>query len=339
LGRVAKLVRRAGLEVISVTRAHVLRHPFRRVAGVILKIECVRPAEPGRFRPNRGSEITPAFLEAVIVKLRRRRYDIVSLDEMYQRLTEPGRRRRFVCFTCDGGYAGHRAWAYPIFRKHAAPFAAFIPTAFADRIGEQWWLVLEAVIANTDRLSMLIDGSDQSFDCRTLAEKNALFADLSAWLWARPTNEEINDCIRDLAARYGVDVASICVRTCMGWDDIKTMAADPLVTIGPQTVNYPVLAKLPEARVRSELAQSRAVIQSALGVPADYLAYPFGHNDAVGARAFAIAGELGFKAALTSEAGVLVARSAKDLLALPRVTLDGELQRVRYLAPLMAGFV
>jgi peptidoglycan/xylan/chitin deacetylase (PgdA/CDA1 family) len=326
------------MEVLAVSRADALRHPFRRVAGVILRIERVRPPQPGRFRPNRASEITPAFLEAVVVKLRRRKYEIISLDEMHQRLVEPDRRRpRFVCFTCDGGYADHRAFAHPIFRKHGAPFAAFIPTGFPDRIGEHWWLVLEAVIAKTDRLAMLIDDRDQSFDCRTVAEKNALFEELSSWLWARPSNDEISRAIRDLAARYGVDVAAILARTCMGWDDIRAMAADPLATIGTQTINYPILAKLPDARVRSELAQSRTVIESAIGARVDFLAYPFGHDGAVGAREFAIAGELGFKAALTSQAGPLVASSAKQLMALPRVTLPGEFQRLRFLRTLMAG--
>jgi peptidoglycan/xylan/chitin deacetylase (PgdA/CDA1 family) len=336
--RVGKLISTAKLEMLAASGAPVLLRALRRVTGVIMKVQRVRPARPRRFRPNRALEITPAFLDAVIAHLRRRKVEIVSLDEMHSRLlARDTGKGRFVSFTCDGGYADLRQWALPVFRKHGAPFAVFVPTAFADRIGELWWLVLEAVIAKTDRLALLIDGQEQTFDCTSAAEKNDLFAQLSSWLWARPTNDDISRAIHDLAGRYGVNIATLCAGACMGWDDVAALAADPLVTIGAQTVNHPILAKLPDAKVRTEMAMSRAVIESAIGIRPDYFAYPFGQKDAAGPREFAIAGELGFKAAFTSRAGALGARHGTALMELPRVSLSGEFQRPRYLPVLMAG--
>ncbi len=327
---------RARLEALSATRAHVFLRANQRPAGVILRVQRVRPPRPDRFQPNRAMEITPDYLDAVITKLRRRNMEIVSLDEMLRRLIE-GDPRGGVCFACDGGYVDHAEWVHPIFRKHAAPFAAFVPTSFADRIGELWWLVLEAVIGKTDQLALVLDGTDERFDCRTASEKARLFEALSSWLWARPTNDDISRCVHDLAGRYEVDMAALCEDTCMGWDEIAALAADPLITIGAQTINHPILAKLPEAKVRSELALSRAVIETAIGMRPDHLAYPFGDDRAVGPREFAIAAELGFKSALTSRPGVLGARHRTELTALPRVTLDGEFQRLRYLPALLAG--
>ena len=40
----------------------------------------------------------------MIRRLRRSRLDIVSLDEMYRRLTQRDFKRRFVCITFDDGY-------------------------------------------------------------------------------------------------------------------------------------------------------------------------------------------------------------------------------------------
>ena len=54
----------------------------------------------------------------------------------------------------------------------------------------------------------------------------------------------------------------------MGWDELATLAADPLVTIGAHTVNHPILTKLDDKAVRAELGSSRAVIEAALGVAA-----------------------------------------------------------------------
>jgi peptidoglycan/xylan/chitin deacetylase (PgdA/CDA1 family) len=338
VGRIGKLAGRAVLEGLAATRAHALLRPLRRVAGVILKVERVCPPRPGRFQPNRAREMTPDFLEALILELRRCKVDIVSLDEVHRRLMEPDKRaRRFACITCDGGYVDHHTVVHPILHKHDVPFATFIPSGFPDRIGEQWWLVLEAVIGKTDRLALLIDGREQRLDCRTAAEKSYLFEALWAWLLARPTNEEISRCVGDLAGRYGVDAAAICADACMSWAQIAALAADPLVTIGAQSVNHPILAKLPEAKVRFEMTMSRSVIESAVGVRPRYFAYPFGRKGEAGPREFEIAGALGFRAALTSRAGVVRARHSGHLMALPRMSLAGESQRLRYVPMLMSG--
>jgi len=334
--RVGKFMRKVRLEALSATGAYVLTRAYQRPVGAILRLQRVRPPRSDRFQPNRAMEITPNFLNSMIAKLRRRKVEVVSLDEIIHRLIERDPRGG-VCFTCDGGYVDHSEWVYPIFRKHDLPFAAFVPTGFVDQIADLWWLVLEAVIRKTDQLALVLDGADQRFECRSAREKTQLFEDLSSWLWERPSDDDIRRCVGDLAARYEVDLTALRTNTCMGWDEIATLAADPLVTIGAQTIKHPILAKLPEDKVRSELAMSRAVVESAIGVRPDHLVYPFGDDRAAGPREFAIAAELGFKSALTSRPGVLLARHRAELMALPRVTLDGEFQRLRYLPALLAG--
>jgi peptidoglycan/xylan/chitin deacetylase (PgdA/CDA1 family) len=51
----------------------------------------------------------------------------------------------------------------------------------------------------------------------------------------------------------------------MGWDELATLAADPLVTFGAHTVNHPILTKLDDKAARAEMASSRDVIAAALG--------------------------------------------------------------------------
>ena len=125
----------------------------------------------------------------------------------------------------------------------------------------------------------------------------------------------------------------------MGWQEIALLARDPLVTIGAHTVNHLALAKLPEKAVRSEMDLSRTVIEwrSALGARPAHLSYPYGDAGSAGAREFAIAAELGFKTAVTTRPGVLFRSHAKHLTALPRISLNGEYQRLRYVRVLLSG--
>jgi len=328
---------RGGLESLYFTGAHHWLKPFVGGVGAILTLHHVRPSRPGRFQPNRLLEITPRFFSRVVEDLRRSGVDLVSLDEMHRRLVEQDFSRRFVCLTFDDGYRDTLQVAYPILKKEGAPFAVYVATSFPDRLGEFWWLALEAVIARNSRIGLTIDGQERTFDCASLAEKRALYDELYWWLRARSTETEMRQVVRNLAAYYGVDIAAFCKELCMSWEELAKLAADPLVTIGAHTVSHPMLAKLPERNARSEMDLSRSVIEAALGARPEHLSFPIGDRTSAGPREFALAAELGFKTAVTTRPGVLFPDHRERLTALPRISLNGEYQRLRYVRVLLSG--
>jgi len=337
LSGLKQTVIRTGLETLYFSGAYHMMRPFVAGVGVILTLHHVRPARPDRFQPNRLLEVTPRFLEDVLCYLRSADLDLISLDEMHRRMSEGDFRQRFVCITIDDGYRDTLHWAYPILRRHEAPFAVYIPTSFPDRLGELWWLALEAVVARNTQISLLIDGREQILDCGTVAEKRELFDALYGWVRSLATEDELRRVVRDLCARYRVDVAAFCDELCMGWDELAKLAADPLVTIGAHTVNHVMLAKVPERTARSEMDMSRSVIEASLGVRPAHLSYPVGDRTSAGPREFRIAAELGFKTAVTTRPGVLFPSHRQHLTALPRVSLNGEHQQLRYARVLVSG--
>ncbi len=328
---------RGGLESLYFSGAYAVLKPLVGGVGVILTLHHVRPPRPDRFQPNRLLEITPRFLARVVALLRRSRLDLISLDEMHRRMSERDFARRFVCLTFDDGYRDTLNFAYPILKDAGVPFAVYVASSFPDRLGEFWWLALEAVIANNDHIGLVIDGRNQTFDCTSVAEKRALYDELYWWLRRRPTETETRDIVRNLAACYQVDIAAFCKELCMDWPELAQLAADPLVTIGAHTVNHPMLAKLPATAARAEMDLSRSVIEAALTARPAHLAYPFGDPTAAGPREFGIAAELGFATAVTTRPGVLFASHRQRLTALPRISLNGEYQQLRYVRVLLSG--
>jgi peptidoglycan/xylan/chitin deacetylase (PgdA/CDA1 family) len=328
---------RSGLETLYFSGAHVVMRPLVGGVGVILTLNHVRPPRLDRFQPNRLLEVTPAFLEHVARRLRRSRMDIVSVDEMHRRLAEGDFRRRFVCLTFDDGYRDTLTWAYPILKQHEIPFALYIATSFPDRLGELWWLALEAVIARNEQIGLIVDGKYHSFECETVQEKRDVFAALYSWLRRMRAEEQLRTAVRELCARYRVDIAKFCTDLCMSWEEIAVLAEDPLVTLGAHTVNHFILQKVPEKTVRAEIDMSRSVIEASLGVRPQHLAYPVGDPTAAGGREFRIAEELGFKTAVTTRPGVLFAGHGEHLTALPRISLNGHFQQLRYVNVLMSG--
>ncbi len=328
---------RGGLESLYFSGAHLALRPFLGGVGAILTLHHVRPPRPGRFQPNHLLEVTPAFLARVVRDLRHSGIELISLDEMHRRMTEGDFARRFVCLTFDDGYRDNLQWAYPILKEAGVPFAIYVPTSFPDRLGELWWLVLEAVVSRNDRIGLVIDGRDRKFDCKTIAEKRALYDEIYWWLRSRPSEAEMRGILRNLAAYYHVDIAAFCEELCMTWAEIAQLAADPLVTIGAHTVNHPALAKLSRDAVRSEMDLSRSVIEAALSVRPQHLSYPYGDRGSAATREFEVAAELGFKTAVTTRPGVLFPEHSQHLMALPRISLNGDYQRLRYVRVLLSG--
>jgi len=311
--------------------------PFVGGVGAIVTLHHVRPRRPDTFQPNQLLEITPRFLEKVVRKLRRAQLDLVSLDEMHRRMVEGDFKRRFVCVTIDDGYRDTLEFAYPIFKAQDVPFAVYIPTSFPDRIGELWWLAIEAVVARNSRITLLIDDRERGFECATLDEKHHVFDQLYGWVRSFRTEDELRRVVRDLSVRYQVDIAAFCEELCMSWEELGRLAADTLVTIGAHTVNHVMLAKTPERQARAEMAMSRSVIEASLGLRPDHLSYPVGDATSAGPREFRIAAELGFKTAVTTRPGVLFPEHGAHLTALPRISLNGEFQQSRYLRVLLSG--
>jgi peptidoglycan/xylan/chitin deacetylase (PgdA/CDA1 family) len=334
---VKSTVIRTGLEALYFTGAHVLLRPFCAGVGFVLMLHHVRPARQGEFQPNRSLEVTPEFLTQTVRWLRAQSIDIVALDEMRRRLTERRFDRRFACITLDDGYRDNRIWAYPIFKEHDAPFAIFVPTSFPERLGNLWWIALELAIASNDAVVVRIDGREERFACASPAEKSAAFERIYWRLRALPSEADILAVTDDLAARCGLDMRATADELCMDWDEVRALASDPLVTIGAHTVNHVMLGKAASEVARAELQLGRELLEAKLAAPVRHLAYPYGGRDIVGRREFRIAADIGYETAVTTRPGVLFPEHAQEMLALPRVSLNGLYQYPRHVKVLASG--
>jgi peptidoglycan/xylan/chitin deacetylase (PgdA/CDA1 family) len=328
---------RAGLEALYVTGAHRLFRPVFAGIGSIFMLHHVRPPRDAPFQPNSHLEVAPSFLRAVLVHLRVRGIDIVTMDELHRRMTGRDFSRRFACFTFDDGYRDNRDFALPIMREFDAPFTVYVASDFAQHTGNLWWVLLERVIARATTVEADIDGVAAHFDTSTLSAKHAAFERLHDWLRALPGRDDLAREIGKLCARHGVDQAAICRELCMSWDELKPFAAEPLVGIGAHSVTHCNLARQLDAIASQEMATSRAQIESAIQRDVLHFAYPYGDRAAAGPREFALAKSAGFKTAVTTRPGMIFPENAEYPTALPRVSLNGNYQDERLLPVLTSG--
>lgn len=328
---------RAGLGALYFSGAHHLLRPLLSGVGAIFMLHHVRPAREAAFQPNRHLEVTPEFLRATLCHLRSRDIDIVTMDELHERLVQGRFERRFAAFTLDDGYRDNVDHALPVLREFDAPMTVYVASDFAEGTGRLWWAALEAVIAKSDQIDITIGHSALRLDATTPAAKQAAYDRLHDWLRALPGEHDLTREIEALCTRYEVDLAALCRSLCLSWTELKSFADDPLVTIGAHSVSHCNLAKLAEDVAAQELVTSRARIEQALQRPVLHLAYPYGDREAAGTREFGLAATAGFKTAVTTRPGMLFAENAGQMTALPRVSLNGNYQDARILPVLTSG--
>jgi peptidoglycan/xylan/chitin deacetylase (PgdA/CDA1 family) len=332
----SKLIR-AGLGALYRTGAHHLLRPLFSGVGAIFTLHHVRPGRDAEFQPNRHLEVAPEFLRGMLSHLRSRDIDIVTMAEVYRRLSERQFSRRFACFTFDDGYRDNRDFALPVMLEFDAPLTVYVASDFAEGTGRLWWLSLEMVVAKATAIEVSIGEDATRFDCSTAAAKQAAFEHLHDWLRGLPSEHDIQREVSLLCACHGVDENSISRNLCLSWDELKPFADAPLVTIGAHTVTHANLALQSEEIATQEMATSRARIENALQRPIVDLAYPYGDRAAAAAREFALARSAGFRTAVTTRPGMIFPESADYLTALPRVSLNGNYQDMRILPVLTSG--
>ena len=291
---------RAGLTALRYVGADSFGPHLTNRIGAIFMLHHVAPETGRQFEPNRILRITPEFLEEVVREVKDAGFEIVSMDDLPNRVENASTQAPFACFTFDDGYRDNIENALPVFRRHNIPFTVYVPTDFMDGKGNLWWLALERAIDSLDTVSLKMDEVDRHFETRTTKEKYAAFEEIYWWLRRIP-EDEARTVVHDLAQIANFDDTKLCRELAMTWDELREFAKDPLVTIGAHTKGHYALAKLPDAQAFEEMKGSIDRIEQELGTPCHHFSYPYGDINSAGPREFVFAEKLGVTTAVTTQ--------------------------------------
>jgi peptidoglycan/xylan/chitin deacetylase (PgdA/CDA1 family) len=136
------------------------------------------------------------------------------------------------------------------------------------------------------------------------------------WMKTLPLQQrrEAEEIIQRATARFQPTAAQHAAFDMMSWDDLGSL--DPrLITVGSHTMSHPILTTLSDQQIEAELAESRHSLEQYLQLPIDFFCYPNGSYDE---RAYEIAKKT-YRAAVTTESGVVQQQQSLDLHRLPRI--------------------
>jgi peptidoglycan/xylan/chitin deacetylase (PgdA/CDA1 family) len=327
---------RAGFRVIAATHADRWLRSLAQGCGLILTFHHVRPHKARPFTPNALLEITPEFLEFVLYELRDNGFELIPLDAVPDRLDRGACGRPFAVLTFDDGYRDNIEHAWPILKRHGAPWSVFVTTDFAEGLGRLWWIELEQAIARLDRLVLFLEGRRVELPTHAPHEKQRAFEKLFRELRAGP-QETLYAATADLAAQADLCTQELVRALCLSWDELRSLVREPDVTIGGHTRTHSILTKRSATAAGHEMSDGKTILEQHLARPVRHFAYPGGDSTCAGPREFRLAQEAGFVTAVTTRPGHLFLQHKRQLHALPRVSVNGLFQTQTALRALLSG--
>lgn len=239
---------------------------------------------------------SPPFLTETVGRLRHDGWDLVSLHEALRRIGDGTAARPFAVLTFDDGYRDTLTRALPVLERLGAPLTVYVPTGALTRELYAWWLALRALFRTHEEVT--IECMGRRFACRDLASKRAALSEASRWVH----HDYRRACeLAPTFARYGVTLGALADAYFLNPDELRVLARHPLVTIGAHTTSHAALSLLGPDDARREMADNRRYLQHLLDREVVHFAYPYGDPRAGGEREAAIARDVGFISAVTTQ--------------------------------------
>lgn len=309
--------------------------------GMILTLHHVNPDPVPRFAPNAHLTVRPAFLDSVIELLLKRQIEIISLDEAHERIQNPlSQSGKFAVITFDDGYKDTLIHAVPVLKKYDVPYTVYLAPGLIEGSADLWWEGMEALVRQQPRIALQLANSRSGpleLDCSSMSAKVESFKFLMQCLTNEVPELDQSRLVRELCWLYKIDLDQMNKDQIMSWDQIRVLMSDPNCTIGAHTLNHRALARLTPEQAANEVNQGAMILASELGERPEHFAYPYGYRNAAAGREFALLKDLGFKTAVTTRGGMIFPEHIDHLTALPRISINGLYQKLRYFAPLTTG--
>jgi peptidoglycan/xylan/chitin deacetylase (PgdA/CDA1 family) len=259
-----------------------------------------------RFRDaDRGVEgIDPAVVEGGLSYLRRHRYDLVGLEEVFGRLAGDGPPLRgAVAFTIDDGYLEQATIAAPLFARYDCPVTTFVATDFLDRKIWFWWDQLEYVFLRSRRreVAVRLDGIEARYSWKDDPGRRRALNELNLMSTRLP--DALKHAVIAAVARSAeveIPAEPPSQYLPMSWDLVRACERRGM-SFGPHTVTHPILSRTADEHSRREVTDSWTRLRAEAIRPLPVFCYPNGCWDDFGPREIAVLEELGFTGAVAGE--------------------------------------
>ena len=247
------------------------------------------------------SDLPPSIFEAQM-RYVRRRYRVLSLDDLCEEIEKPSRKEDAVAVTFDDGYRDLYFHALPVLRKYQIPATIFLPVASIETGQVPWYdrIFLALKVFPKDQLEIVLD-RPRSFPLTSFKARLETAAEIIQYLRTIPDKRRKEYCVA-LEQQIILPQDELTDRM-LTWDQIRAMCREG-ITFGSHTMTHPAVSQLTESQLESELGESKQALEHRIGSPALHFAYPFGKPADCGTAALPFLVRYGYRSSATTVEGV-----------------------------------
>jgi peptidoglycan/xylan/chitin deacetylase (PgdA/CDA1 family) len=240
---------------------------------------------------------------------------------------------RGVVLTFDDGYADNLTRALPSLERARIPATIYASAGYLQG-GEPYIDELQRLILERQDLppefGLHLGCTEYRWNAKVSHLAAPADADFPAWPDSARERIYLEMCeilrglnaverervMRELRESLGSQAPPPTRRLMLSGDELRRLAAHPLIEIGSHAVNHVVLASLEPGAQADEIGHGIRLLEEALGRKVESFAYPYGSPWDVGRRTIEMVRELGLREACANTPGQVVRGS--DPYWLPR---------------------
>ncbi len=296
---------------------------LNRNRPVVLVFHGVTAEAPGHLCNHEGLHLHRLIFERLMTFIASR-YHAVSLSRVVDWLEGRGTLPdRAVVITFDDGYRDVLTEAGPVLKRLGIPATLFVATDFVFH-GEMLWPDrLSSALYLTREPRLVIESPRGTLDLPLGREAEKIVAEgrLLAVLKSLSDSERIALLDR-VVERLGVDET----RLATAWPDFAPLSPNELarlpefgIEVGSHSCSHAIVARMGEAQVARELAESKRLIEAAVGRGCEHFSYPNGGPADYDARTRRHVIGAGYRSAVTTIKTAVT--PAQDPFEIPRCVL------------------
>ena len=292
---------------------------FLKGRGFVFMLHRVLPQEKRGFDWNKSLAISPESLEEWINLFRKKGFDIVSMDEVCQRIkTKKG--KKFIAFTMDDGYKDNLYNGLPIFKKLNVPCTIYVSNCFPNNHAVYWWYFLENYIKKNNTIDLKEIGITYK---KTFSdsEKFIVYNEVRELLRKSDYGTQLNFALKICKIK---DLKQINRSFNLTWDEVKRLSEDPLITIGGHTIHHISLKNQSNAVCKHEINKGTQELKDKIGETIKHFVYPYGSKDDYSIDLIELLEKNNYKSAVINHPGSILSNSREALYSIPRMGLTDE---------------
>lgn len=221
-------------------------------------------------------------------------YNVIPISDLRKNATDPGKKSVVVTF--DDGYRDNLEIALPILKKYSVSATIYVTTDFVSGKADIWWYKVFEICESENSLEFFWKGNKFLFDLSDPDKKKKARDKLRSLILSLGKSERSEFLKIFIEKGFHHEYSGICLDR----NGLKELSREPLITIGAHTQTHCPLSKLTADEAKSEMLNSKKILEEITGKTVDHFAYPYGTKNEAGKREYKLAEETGFKTAVTT---------------------------------------